>query len=113
MRGGTGMGTGWGMCRLPNVTSRQGGMLGMGAMGDWWNLAGSLVSTAGSLGTQYLANQAPQPQPTVVYQQLPAPTPAPTASSNNTVLYVGLGLAAAGLVWYLTRDRDRDRDRGR
>lgn len=106
MRGGnfSSMGTGWGLCRVPNVTSRSQGLQGMGGgMGDWWDLAGSLISTGGSLGTQYLANQAPQaPAPTIIYQQQPAAA-APAASSSNTALYIGLGVVAVGgLVWYLS-----------
>lgn len=107
MRGGnfSSTGAGWGLCRVPNITSRQQGLQGMGGgMGDWWDLGGSLISTAGSLGTQYLANQAPQaPAPTIIYQQQPA---APAASSSNTALYIGLGLVAVGgLAWLLTRKR--------
>jgi hypothetical protein len=103
MRGGNfSTGAGWGLCGLPNVTSKQGGMAGMGQ--DWWSLGSQLLSGATQLGTQYLSNQQPAPQ--IIYQQPPAPAPVvvqPQPSSSNTLLYVALGaVAVGGLVWYLT-----------
>ena len=103
LRGGGRFGGGSSMAAIcgPNVTSRQGGMQGMGfdwGSIDWTSLGTQLIGTAGDL----VASNQPQPQaaPVNYYYTQPAAAPA-AAKGDNTALYIILGVLGVAGVGFL------------